>query len=181
VTITNTGAIGSNIENFGLSLRDDIFGAPGATAITAAPTFKTAITCVVDGCGGFVDGVAPNLKAFMNNHIQLGAKSGEGTSGLGHSLSSMESITFNWNVAFTAAQATVLDSVVSFMDLVSRQAASGVTGTPFNTFWAVHVQGLAGGRSVRLGGSDLPEPASVSLLLLGVLGLGLMARRRRSS
>jgi hypothetical protein len=53
-------------------------------------------------------------------------------------------------------------------------------GTPFNTFWAVHVQGLAGGRSTRLGGGNLPEPATVSLLLLGVFGLGMMARRRRS-
>jgi hypothetical protein len=179
VTLTNTGAIGSNVENFGLSLRDDIFGAPGATGITEASTFKTAMSCVVDGCDGYQNGVSNNLQSFMNNHIQVGAVGGQGKKGVGRDGSSMETITFNWDIAFTAAQAAVLDTVTSFMDLVSIQAAHGVTGTAFNTFWAVHVQGLKNGRSTRLGGnSDLPEPSTMALLALGVLGLGVLVRRR---
>lgn len=175
VNLSNVG--NGFISNFGISLRDDIFGAPGSSGVTGAAPFLSNVSCLLNGCN-MVNGIDSNLSAFMNNHLQAGATRATG-SAASTTLGALESVTFNWNVVFSTAQAAVLDSVVTFLDLVSPQAAHGVTGSPFNTFWAVHVQGLADDRSDRLGGSTLPEPGALSLLGIGVAGLYLVARRRR--
>lgn len=105
---------------------------------------------------------------------------------------------FEWNVSFAAG---ALDGLTDFEDFYAPELIdntllyTGDPGTDVRAFWVAHMQSIDNfdisdpncvpgqcDGSLKIGGAlntRVPEPGTLAIFGIGLLGLGMLARRRR--
>lgn len=194
-TDTNTGVFSANVTNtssvasgaimtaLGINITDGVFTETGFTFTPGSCTGSCSFDSPGTGLSGFLE---VDLSAVKQGAVANGLEVGD--SGL-----------FEWGVSFAPG---AIDSVTDFFDVFESELVDntllfdGSDGTDINAFWIAHMQsvdsfdidnpnctpGQCDG-SLKIGGAvqgiGIPEPGALSLMGAGLIGLGLLSRRRR--
>ncbi|MBI3707076.1 MAG: hypothetical protein HY246_05285 [Proteobacteria bacterium] len=185
--LTNTGNAGINgsgvgtVTALGLNIKDTLLPVDGkGNPLYSVGFADTPISCTFPDSKAcdFSNG-ATGLSGFLSE-VDLSA--GANSPSPFYGLNAGESIKFEWKI--TAGNFAGLTAGSKFSDLVEPSLIDGPS-VDFNAFWVAHVQQLGADQSAsdKIGGAltapgdPVSEPATMTLLACGLLGLGWAARR----
>lgn len=164
-----SGGAGSSVDDYstaGLASFD-------LNLVSQAPATLT-FTLEAGDTGG-----ALSFNAIVNNFFGLGIEHFALTLGGGATFMAIGSV---GDGGFGSGPQASGAGSMALVDFAAPEYVSFTLGDPLgqgSSDWLIDVSGLGAGDSFTLQMATVPEPGSLALLLLGLAGVGAVARRRR--
>ncbi len=188
----------------GINIRENLFTEESFLFTPKVSISTSPNTCNEGGNSCAFSSPGTGLNGFVDDDIS--ASNDAGVSANGNALNIGEKGLFEWTVSFSE---DALDGLTLFTYFFEPQLIEntllfdGTSGTSLNAFWVAHMQSIDNyefedgqqfdcsendcdgslkiGGAITGGGGDVPEPGTLALFGIGLVGLSLMRRRRKAA